>query len=89
MTTTTRVMFPRMPRGPRQERRYLERPRQTGLVRRAVLESFRKLDPRQAVANPVMFVVWCGVAQRCACCLPLSPGFSMLRPEHRSGDSTL
>jgi len=60
MTTTTRVMFPRMPRGPRQERRYLERPRQQGLVQRAVLESFRKLDPRQAVANPVMFVVWCG-----------------------------
>jgi K+-transporting ATPase ATPase B chain len=62
MTTTTRVMFPRMPRGPRQERRYLERPRQQGLVQRAVVDSFRKLDPRQAVGNPVMFVVWCGTA---------------------------
>ena len=62
MTTTSRVLFPRMPRGPRQERRYTERPRQQGLVRGAVLEAFRKLDPRQAVANPVMFVVWCGTA---------------------------
>ena len=62
MTTTSRVLFPRMPRGPRQERRYTERPRQQGLVRQAVLEAFRKLDPRQAVANPVMFVVWCGTA---------------------------
>jgi len=25
-----------------------------------MLESLRKLDPRLAVANPVMFVVWCG-----------------------------
>jgi K+-transporting ATPase ATPase B chain len=55
-----RVPFPRMPRGPRQERRYTERPRQQGLVRRAMVDSLRKLDPRQAVANPVMFVVWCG-----------------------------
>ena len=62
MTTTRRVLFPRMPRGRRQDRRYLERPHQKGLVRRAVVESFRKLDPRLAVANPVMFVVWCGTA---------------------------
>ncbi|MCS5705781.1 potassium-transporting ATPase subunit KdpB [Synechococcus sp. FGCU-3] len=62
MTTTSRVMFPRMPRGPRHDRRYLERPRQQGLVQRAVAEAFRKLDPRLAVANPVMFVVWCGTA---------------------------
>ena len=60
MTTTARVHFPRMPRGPRQERRYTERPRQQGLVRRAIVEAFRKLDPRLAVSNPVMFVVWCG-----------------------------
>ena len=62
MTTTRRVLYPRMPRGPRQERRYLERPRQEGLVGRAVVGAFRKLDPRLAVANPVMFVVWCGTA---------------------------
>jgi len=68
MTSSTRVMFPRMPRGPRQDRRYLERPRQQGLVQRAVTEAFRKLDPRLAIANPVMFVVWCGTAL----CLALS-----------------
>ena len=62
MTTSTRVLFPRMPRGPRHDRRYLERPRQQGLVQRAIAEAFRKLDPRLAVANPVMFVVWCGTA---------------------------
>jgi DNA-binding CsgD family transcriptional regulator len=62
MTSSTRVMYPRMPRGPRQERRYTERPRQQGLVQRAVVEAFRKLDPRLPVANPVMFVVWCGTA---------------------------
>ncbi|MCX5949584.1 MAG: potassium-transporting ATPase subunit B, partial [Cyanobacteria bacterium] len=59
MTTTTRIQFPRMPRGPRQERRYTERPRQQGLVQKAMLESVRKLNPRLSVANPVMFVVWC------------------------------
>ena len=62
MPTSTRVLFPRMPRGPRQERRYLERPRQQGLVRQAAWAAIRKLDPRQTVANPVMFVVWCGTA---------------------------
>ena len=60
MTTPGRVHFPRMPRGPRQERRYTERPRERGLLRRALLEALKKLDPRLAVANPVMFVVWCG-----------------------------
>jgi len=30
------------------------------IVRRAVLDSFRKLDPRVQVRNPVMFVVWIG-----------------------------
>src|SRR5262249_6655086 len=30
------------------------------LVRRAVLDSFRKLDPRVQLKNPVMFVVWVG-----------------------------
>ncbi|MFN9622862.1 MAG: potassium-transporting ATPase subunit KdpB [Cyanobacteriota bacterium] len=61
-STPSRAIFPRMPRGPRQQRRHTERPRQQGLVRRAVVEAFRKLDPRLAVTNPVMFVVWCGTA---------------------------
>ena len=30
------------------------------IVRRAVLDSFRKLAPRVQVRNPVMFVVWTG-----------------------------
>ena len=30
------------------------------IVRRAVADSFRKLDPRVQVRNPVMFVVWSG-----------------------------
>ncbi|MFM7393568.1 MAG: potassium-transporting ATPase subunit KdpB [Cyanobium sp.] len=62
MTLPSFVLFPRMPRGPRDQRRYTERPRQQGLVRRAMVESVRKLDPRLAIANPVMFVVWCGTA---------------------------
>jgi K+-transporting ATPase ATPase B chain len=49
-----------MPRGPRQTRRYTERPQNQGLLRRALWEALRKVDPRKAVANPVMFVVWCG-----------------------------
>jgi K+-transporting ATPase ATPase B chain len=62
MTLSSLTLFPRMPRGPRDQRRYTERPRQQGLVTRAVVDSIRKLDPRLAVANPVMFVVWCGTA---------------------------
>ncbi len=30
------------------------------LVRTAIVDSFRKLDPRQQVRNPVMFTVWVG-----------------------------
>jgi K+-transporting ATPase ATPase B chain len=49
-----------MPRGPRDQRRYTERPKGQGLLGRAIIEAFRKLDPRLTVRNPVMFVVWCG-----------------------------
>ena len=31
-----------------------------GIVKQAVVDSFKKLDPRQQVRNPVMFVVWVG-----------------------------
>src|SRR3954466_15799385 len=31
-----------------------------GITRRALLDSFKKLDPRLQVRNPVMFVVWIG-----------------------------
>jgi K+-transporting ATPase ATPase B chain len=30
------------------------------IIRQAILDSFRKLDPRHQVKNPVMFVVWVG-----------------------------
>jgi K+-transporting ATPase ATPase B chain len=33
---------------------------ETSILRRAVADSFRKLDPRQELKNPVMFVVWVG-----------------------------
>ncbi len=59
MTTLQPPIFPRMPRGRRDQRRYTERPRSDGLLGRAVLQSFVKLDPRLTVRNPVMFVVWC------------------------------
>ena len=61
-TATSSGIFPRMPRGPRQQRRCSDRPRPQGLVRRAIVEAFRKLDPRLAVSNPVLFVVWCASA---------------------------
>ena len=62
MTTSLRVQFPRMPRGPREQRHHLERPHQQGLLKRALGDAFGKLDPRLAIRNPVMFVVWCGTA---------------------------
>ena len=31
-----------------------------GIVKQAVVDSFKKLDPRQQMKNPVMFVVWVG-----------------------------
>ena len=62
MTSFPRVPFLRMPRGPRHERRHVERPRHQGLWRRALIDAVRKLDPRLTVTNPVMFVTWCGTA---------------------------
>jgi potassium-transporting ATPase ATP-binding subunit len=35
-------------------------PLQAGIVRRAIVQSFVKLDPRAQLRNPVMFVVWTG-----------------------------
>ena len=60
MTSLQQPFFPRMPRGRRDQRRYTQRPQSQGLLGRAIVESFRKLDPRITVRNPVMFVVWCG-----------------------------
>jgi K+-transporting ATPase ATPase B chain len=33
---------------------------EASITRRAILESFRKLNPRHMIRNPVMFVVWVG-----------------------------
>jgi len=47
--------------GPQHRRRGESRPLfEAAIVRRAIVESFRKLDPRHQVRNPVMFVVEVG-----------------------------
>ena len=45
---------------PRAERRHTPKVDVSGLYRRAVVDSFKKLDPRVLVRNPVMFVVELG-----------------------------
>ena len=50
----------RTPRGPRHSRRHTPKADTRGLYKRAIRESFLKLDPRIAVKNPVMFIVWVG-----------------------------
>ncbi len=50
----------RQPGGPRQQRRHTPKADLSQLYQRAVVEAFYKLDPRIAVKNPVMFVVWVG-----------------------------
>lgn len=50
----------RTPGGPRSQRRHTPKVSHQGLYGRAIQQAFWKLDPRQAVHNPVMFVVWLG-----------------------------
>ncbi|MBW4494224.1 MAG: potassium-transporting ATPase subunit KdpB [Oscillatoria princeps RMCB-10] len=50
----------RTPRGPRHSRRHTPKADTRGLYKRAIRESFVKLDPHIAVKNPVMFIVWVG-----------------------------
>ncbi|MBD2428909.1 potassium-transporting ATPase subunit KdpB [Phormidium sp. FACHB-1136] len=50
----------KQPGGPRQQRKHTPKAKMTDLYQRAVVEAFRKLDPRIMVKNPVMFVVWVG-----------------------------
>lgn len=50
----------RVPRGRRDSRKHTPKVKLSGLYPRAIRESFRKLDPRVALRNPVMFVVWVG-----------------------------
>jgi K+-transporting ATPase ATPase B chain len=45
---------------PRDSRRSAPKANLSGLYQRAVRGAFAKLDPRHAVKNPVMFIVWVG-----------------------------
>ncbi len=44
----------------RESRKHTPKANMSGLYKRAVRESFLKLNPRHSVKNPVMFVVWVG-----------------------------
>jgi K+-transporting ATPase ATPase B chain len=50
------------------------------IIRQAIADSFKKLDPRIQARNPVMFVVEVAAPSRpsnsCACCLQLQPELS-------------
>ncbi len=48
------------PGGPRSSRRHTPKANLSGLYQRAAWEAVLKLDPRIAVKNPVMFLVWVG-----------------------------
>ncbi len=48
------------PGGTRDSRRHPQKAAMKGLYQGAVRDAVRKLDPRTAVGNPVMFVVWVG-----------------------------
>ncbi|MBD2043684.1 potassium-transporting ATPase subunit KdpB [Microcoleus sp. FACHB-672] len=50
----------RRPEGPRDSRRHTPKVNTKGLYQRAIREAFVKLDPRNTVKNPVMFIVWVG-----------------------------
>ncbi len=61
MTSTNgAVKLRRQPGGPRGQRRHTPKVQTEGLYQRAVLQAFRKLDPRIMIRNPVMFLVWVG-----------------------------
>ena len=45
---------------PRSERRHTPKVDTSGIYKRAVVDSFKKLDPRVQIKNPVMFVVEIG-----------------------------
>ena len=49
-----------VPSGTRESRRHTPKASMAGLYPRAIRDAFRKLNPRTAVRNPVMFMVWVG-----------------------------
>ena len=60
MTSDTPSSAPRQSKGRRQDRRGTPKVNTSGLYKRAVRDSFTKLDPRNMIKNPVMFLVWLG-----------------------------
>jgi potassium-transporting ATPase ATP-binding subunit len=55
---TTKIRVPA--RTPRSQRKHTPKAKTKGLYTRAIKQAFVKLDPRIAIKNPVMFVVWIG-----------------------------
>jgi K+-transporting ATPase ATPase B chain len=55
----------------RSDRRHTPKAKTTGLYKRAIQDAFRKLDPRIAVRNPVMFLVWVGTIV--TACVTINP----------------
>jgi potassium-transporting ATPase ATP-binding subunit len=45
---------------PRSQRKHTPKAKSKGMLARAIRQSFVKLDPRIAIKNPVMFLVWIG-----------------------------
>ncbi len=45
---------------PRSQRKHTPKAKSKGMLARAIKQSFVKLDPRIAIKNPVMFLVWIG-----------------------------
>ncbi len=50
----------KLPGGKRASRKHTPKAKTKGIYQRAIREAFVKLDPRTAVKNPVMFIVWVG-----------------------------
>lgn len=50
----------RQPRGPRDSRKHTPKVNRKGIYQRAIKDAFVKLNPRQMVKNPVMFLLWVG-----------------------------
>ncbi|MDS3861870.1 potassium-transporting ATPase subunit KdpB [Thermosynechococcaceae cyanobacterium BACA0444] len=60
------------PGGPRSSRRHTPKANLSGLYQRAAWDAVLKLDPRMAIKNPVMFLVWVGTV--ITFLLTLNPG---------------
>jgi K+-transporting ATPase ATPase B chain len=60
-----------VPQGSRESRRHTPTVDRRGLYRRAIRDSFVKLNPKTAARNPVMFVVWLGTIV--TCCVTIDP----------------